>query len=107
MLKPTIRARRGPERVIQDDLTVFLKLRGWHVMETNGNVFQRGFPDLYCTHPKWGERWVECKNKAAYSFTPAQKEHFPFIPKIWILVAATQAEYEKLFADPNWREYEK
>lgn len=107
MKKPTIRASKGPERIIQDDLTIFLELRGWHVMETNGNAFQRGFPDLYVVHKihKW--RWVECKNLENYRFTQAQLDHFPFIQHVWILVAATQSEYEKLWKPPNWRLYLK
>jgi len=75
-------------------------------METNGNVYQRGFPDLYITMESKGwERWVEVKNPESYKFTVAQLDNFPFIPKVWILVAATQAEYEKLFKPPNWRDY--
>lgn len=77
-------------------------------METHGNLYQRGFPDLYCTHPKHKQRWIEVKNPDNYSFTPAQLENFPLISKgagIWILVAATQDEYKKLFQAPNWWKY--
>lgn len=103
-----IREKYGPEHKIQQALIKFLELRGWHVMETHGNLFQRGFPDLYTVHPVHKQRWIEVKNPTSYSFTVAQKEHFPIIHAvvgIWILVAATEEEYKKLFAPPNWEKY--
>ena len=46
-----------------------------------------------------------------YSFTRKQKIKWPIWERygcgIWILTAATQVEYDKLFAPPNWREYWK
>lgn len=108
MRTPKIRESKGPEAKIQANLKKYLELRGWHVMETHGNLFQRGFPDLYCTHPTHKQRWIEVKNASSYQFTPAQLENFPLISKgagIWILVAATPEEYKKLFSPPNWSAY--
>jgi len=107
MRKPTI-PTKGPERIIQDDLVKFLELRDWHVMETHGNLYQRGFPDLYCVHDEHKQRWIEVKQPINYCFTPDQKKHFPKISKvvgIWILTAATEHEYAKLFAQQNWYQY--
>lgn len=99
----------GPERIIQDAIIEMLKIRDWYVMETHGNAFQRGFPDLYATHSKYGGRWIEVKNPEAYSFTAAQMECFPKLSAngtgIWILASATELEYQKLFAPPNWWVY--
>lgn len=98
----------GPERKIQNDLIDFLKIRDWYVMETHGNMYQRGFPDLFICHYKYGARWVEVKNAASYSFTPAQLECFPRISQgsgVWILVGATETEYNKLFGPANWHVY--
>lgn len=78
-------------------------------METHGNAYQNGFPDLYVTHSKYGARWVEVKNLAKYEFTAAQREKFPqFVASgagIWILVDATETEYNKLFKACNWWQY--
>lgn len=107
MDRPVIRAK-GPEAIIQADLKRFLEVRGWFVMETHGNMYQRGFADMYCTHPTFKQRWVEVKNAESYAFTQAQLECFPEISKavgIWVLVAATTAEYAKLFKPPNWWQY--
>lgn len=98
----------GPERKIQNDVIDFLKIRDWFVMETHGNMYQRGFPDLFACHPRYGQRWVEVKNPEKYSFTPAQLECFPRICQgsgVWILVGATETEYNKLFKAPNWSYY--
>lgn len=105
------RPKHGPEWCIQRDVIAFLKIRGWHVEHTHGNLFQTGFPDLYAMHPKWGSRWIDCKQPKKYTFTKAQKIKWPlwelFKIPIWILTAATQEEYDKLFAPPNFRLYWK
>lgn len=109
MDKPRIRGGRGPEEIIQTALIKFLEDRGWFVKSTHGNVFQFGFPDLYATHKLYGPRWIEVKNPLAFAFTPAQLVDFPKFTengtKIWILVAATNEEYQKLFKEPNWYYY--
>jgi hypothetical protein len=104
-----LKPRRGPERQIQDEIIKFLTLRKWFIMETHGNIYQVGFPDLYATHYTYGPRWIEVKNPGKYEFTPAQCECFPKLSangtRIWILTAATEAEYAKLFGPPNWHIY--
>lgn len=104
-----INTARGPERIIQDAIKDFLAVRGWVVMETHGNMYQCGFPDLYIAHRDFGAKWVEVKNPKAYAFTPAQDEYFHKLASckvpIWILVAATDNEYRKLFGPPNWYTY--
>ena len=104
-------AKHGPEHKIQQDIVEFLECRGWHVERIVGGMYQSGLPDLYIGHPKWGSRWLEVKNPNRYSFTRQQKHKFPVFEKyrigIWILTAATQKEYDKLFGPPNWRDYVK
>lgn len=98
--------RDGPEAVIQAAIIRMLEDKDWKVLTTHGNIYQFGFPDLYCMHYTLGTRWVEVKNPLAYSFTAAQLQTFPLFSSkgvgIWILVAATEYEYDKLFLPPQW-----
>ncbi len=107
----TPKPRKGPEAKIQAAIIAALQLRGWHVMETHGNLFQSGFPDLYATHKMYGGRWIEVKNKASYRFTAAQIQNFPKMVSngsgVWVLVSAEQSEIDKLFSAPNWWVYLK
>lgn len=107
--KKLINHKEGPEAKIQREIINFLILRQWFVKETHGNMFQSGFPDLFCTHTKYGQRWVEVKNLAHYVFTPAQIEDFPkfcaFGSGVWIMTAANESEYSKLFRPYNWMFY--
>jgi hypothetical protein len=97
------------ERQIQQQLVKLLKARGWHVERMLANAYQTGIPDLYCYHEKWGQRWVEVKRPDQYSFTRAQRLKWPEWDRagigIWILTAATQEQYDLLFAPPNWHEF--
>ena len=74
-------------------------------MPTHGNMYQRGFPDLYALHEEHGSRWIEVKNPRKFSFTEAQKQYFPIMSlcgvDIWIMTAATEDEYAKLFRPAN------
>jgi hypothetical protein len=111
MDRANLRTKHGPEHKIQQEIIQFLRYREWLVKPTHGTMFQCGFPDLFATHKRYGSRWIEVKNPLKYSFTPAQLEWFPqFVAHgtgIWILIAATEAEYSKLFQDCNWYQYLK
>jgi len=88
-----------------------MESRGWNVERMIGNALQMGIPDLNAAHPKWGERWIDVKVPGKYTFTDAQKRKWPlwaeFGRGIWIITAATQIEYDKLFQPPNWRDFWK
>jgi hypothetical protein len=103
--------KHGPEYYIQKAVIHYLEDRGWLVERMIGNAFQVGIPDLYAFHPKYGARWIDLKNPLANSLTHAQRVKWPewesYGLGIWILIAATQSEYDKLFAPPNWREFWK
>ena len=105
------RSKHGPEWYIQRDLKDLLRARAWHVEQTHGNLFQTGFPDLFVSHKKFGSRWIDCKVDGKYEFTIAQQRKWPiwteFGVGIWILTAATQEQYDRLFRPPNWRDYWK
>jgi hypothetical protein len=105
------RNKHGPEWYIQKELVGFLQTRGWLVEVMHGNAFQKGIPDLYLFRRDIGHRWVDVKQPKKYTFTKAQRIKWPTWERagngIWIMVAATQEEYDKLFAPPNWLEYWK
>lgn len=102
---------KGPEAKVQLEIIAYLRVRGWHVMVTHGNMYQSGFPDLFCSHSRYGPRWVEVKlpKMKGSKFTPAQLENFPKMvangAPVWILTGGNEAEYEKLFAACNWWQY--
>jgi len=100
-----------PEAIIQDAIIKMLLIRGWYCMETHGNMFQRGFPDIYATHSSYGARWIEVKNPLKFAFTPAQYDCYPKLlatgTRIWVMVAATEEEYAKLFKPCNLWHYMK
>ncbi len=103
--------RKGPEAEIQRAFIKLVKERDWFAKETHGNAYQSGFPDIYLTHRRFGARWVECKCPVGYKFTSAQIDTFPLISAngsgIWIITAATEFEYLKLFGPENWYMYLK
>jgi hypothetical protein len=82
-------------------------------METHGNIFQKGFPDLFICHKEYGHRWVEVKvqtaEKNVWGFTEAQREEFPKLcvngSGVWVITAATEQEYRKLWQPSNWHHY--
>lgn len=99
----------GPEAHIQAAVVRYLREREWFVKETHGNAFQSGFPDVHATHAKWRQRWIEIKYPYAFKFTPAQMRDYPLFnangSPIWIMTAAWDEEYEKLFKPSNLSEY--
>ncbi len=105
------RKKHGPEHGIQEDIMRMLRYKGWLVLRTHGNVYQSGFPDLFCTHSSYGHRWVEVKdpNRTGDPFTPAQRDTFPKLcangSGVWVLVGADDGEYNKLFKKYNWWQY--
>jgi hypothetical protein len=105
------RPGKGPEAIIQAKICNKLRQMGWLVMETHGNAFQMGFPDIYATHVDVGGRWIEVKNPLKYAFTPAQLKFFPLLSAngtpIWILTSDSDGEIKKLFRPQNWHHYLK
>lgn len=101
--------RERPEDKIVQQLKSFLRTREWLVKKTHGNEFQSGLPDLFCAHKRYGIRWVEVKVLKHGRFTPAQVEFFKELAAVnvgvWVLTAATEEEYQKLFGEPNWWMY--
>ncbi len=109
MQPPKLKDKHGPEWHIQNDLIKFMTERGWYIKIIHGSAYQSGLPDLFACQRRYGSRWIECKNPASYKFQPTQLEVFPRLMSegvgVWVLTAATQSEYDKLFTRPNWYLY--
>ena len=108
-MKPMPKEKPKLESQIQKEIISFLRTREWFVKVTNGNMYQTGFPDLYCCHRDYKERWIEVKRPGNYKIQPSQMRDFPMLcangSGVWILVAATELEYKKLFKPCNWWHY--
>lgn len=113
MQKLKVKKKRGPEYHIQEAIKKKLRYLGWFVKQTHGNMFQSGFPDLFCCHSKYGIRWVEVKlpNMKGSRFTGAQLETFPKMcangAGVWVLTGDDDTEINKLFRPANWHTYLK
>lgn len=111
MDKPKLRIKGDPERQIRDAIRDMLVLRGWFVKITHGSVYSEGLPDLIACHHSYGLRFIEIKlpGMAGSRFTAAQLRDFPqFVAHgcgIWIMTAASESEYEKLFKPQNLWQY--
>jgi hypothetical protein len=107
-MKP-FKPRTNPEAKIVAAITKRLILEGWLVLRTHGNMFQKGFPDLYATHRRYGPKWIEVKlpGMIGSKFTPAQLDCFPKMLEngsdIWILTSPD--EYKLLFLPQNTQKY--
>lgn len=107
-----------PETIkIVNPFSEYLRYQGWHVKKTHGNQYTAGWPDLYCMHPSYTPRWVECKINydGQIHVTPDQMAELPkWIAHgcyFWVIVghdfrglsgkAELHRAYQKLFGKPN------
>lgn len=101
--------REGPEAPIKRAIKAALEREGWFVIVTHGNAFMSGLPDLYACHRAHGQRWIEVKNPAKFSFTKAQWDVFPKLAEqnvgVWVLTSATDHELGLLLKPPNFHRY--
>ncbi len=101
---PKATVKNGPEAKIQQDIIDELRKLEWYTKVMIGNMWQFGVPDLFAAHCRHGQRWIEVKNPAQFSFTPAQLVEFPKLHAagvgIWILFS--HKEIDKLFKPANW-----
>jgi len=104
-------SKSRPEAKIQQAVINMLRIKGWYVKPTHGNMYQSGFPDLFACHSRYGQRWIEVKlpGGKGSKFTNAQMEDFPKFcangSGVWVLTGVSDEEYEKLFKPPNWYQY--
>lgn len=106
-------ASARPEDKVRDEIIRYLRGREWFVKITVGNLYQSGFPDLYCAHRRYGQRWIEVKlpEMKGSKFTGAQLASFPEFNAagvgVWVLTGGNEYEYGKLFKEQNWYSYLK
>lgn len=96
------------ERVTQIEIENKLRVLGWFVQRMHGSMYQSGVPDIWCSHAKYGPRWIEVKRKSGHRFTAAQQEKFPQMAAAGatIHVAFSVDEIPTLlFKAPNWYMY--
>ena len=76
------RFHSNPEKIIENAIREFREARGW---------------------------WVEKTHSTSYSYTKAQIQTWPKWEAmglgVWIMMEASEAEYQKLFQPPNFREF--
>lgn len=100
--------REKPEEKIQIAIINKLKILDWFVKPTVGNMYQSGFPDLFCCHSNYGHRWVEVKNPGHYRLTPAQIDWFPKMcahgSGVWIVTSPDQVP-DVLMTPFNWYQF--
>lgn len=101
-----------PETKIQRALIQFLELRGWLVKATHGSAASLGWPDLFATHAEHGARWIEVKKPERRGQDMFEHSQWEFFSKlcahgsgVWVITAATETEYRKLFKSQNYTEY--
>jgi len=110
-MQPKNHGDQRPEAKIQKAIVKMLTNLGWLAKATHGNAYSRGWPDIFASHPIIGHRWIEVKlpNMKGSKYTAAQLEWFPkfkeFGSGVWVLTAASDEEYKKLFDAPNWIYY--
>ena len=100
------------ESKIASDIKKLFMSRGWEVMNTHGNQYQKGFPDAYCIHPLYRQRWVEYKRPKVGRYTKDQLKCFPVFEKcgigVWVMTEASEEQYKAVIVGkPNWRDFLK
>ena len=96
------------EKVGQEALRKYMEDRGWLVEKVHGSITMKGWPDLYCHHPVFGQRWVECKRhgkkgKLQDSQVAKFKKWAKFKIGVWVL--CSPSDYDLLFDPPNWHKF--
>ena len=99
------------EAVIQKECVAYLRARHWFVKRFTGNAYQYGVPDVMAYHKDYGTRWIDFKPPKGGRLTQKQIIEWPQWEAagigIWIITAANDTEYAKLWQAPNWREWWK
>lgn len=89
---------------VSGPLRKMLESRGWLTIKMHGNKYQSGIPDLYCTHPEHGHKWIETK-LASGSLTRSQRAMFKKLTdhgdSVYVIFDPNTV-FEVIFNKPNW-----
>ena len=93
--------KEGAQRCVKE-----MRKHGWKCHRLNvsaGEFSTTGFPDYYCTHLKFGSRWIEFKQPNG-RLEPSQVERFRDFAEhgIGVWVMHDENDYQLLFEKPNW-----
>lgn len=101
-----------PETKVRDAIRRKLEYHGWFVKVIHGSKFQHGLPDLFVSHVRYGQKWVEVKvpgriNLQFGGVSDHQRKCFKQMEihgvPIYILTGADETHL--LAGKPNWRSY--
>jgi hypothetical protein len=102
-----LKSRGSPEHQQQQALRRRMEQEGWLTEKVHGNLYQSGWPDLFCHHLTHGARWIELKRSAKTKLRPSQVGLFTrwshYGVNVWVLTGPE--DYVLLFKPPNWRNH--
>lgn len=98
--------RKKPEKTGAQRLINLMRSEGWKCRRLNvsaGIYSTPGFPDYFCTHYKYGQRWIETKALGM----KLRQEQAEFardceVANIGVWVCHDEKDYQLLFEKPNW-----
>lgn len=94
---------KKPETKRQRELRELMHSLGWMTEKTHGSLYQKGWPDLFCSHKTYGVRWIEVKTgkgRLKESQVATFTKWTSFGVQIWVLTGPD--DYPLLFKPPNW-----
>lgn len=99
--------RRRDESIGMYALRRSMHALGWKTFRIGASKYgATGLPDLYCVHPKHGQRWIEMKSPTGKLTKRQQSVCVEFSnAKVGVWVLVNENDYSNLFREPNWWKY--
>lgn len=100
------REKKDLESAGSERLRAFMRREGWGTWKTHGNVFQKGWPDIYASHPIHGQRWIETKTidgRLERTQVDLFAEWARYGVQVWVL--RDEKDYRWLFKQANAWEF--
>ena len=93
------------EKDHSEELRKHMEERGWLVEKVHGSMYMQGWPDFYCFHPRFGQRWLEMKipKDGLLETTQVRKFRKWQAFGIVVVVATTVKDYPSVLENKaNW-----